>query len=105
VKTKYAVLNDKLLPVKVADLLLKEALGTNSNLVSILFRVNEQNKESYLDTLLLKAVEAGISHSYTVKFIFEMLIKMINNNSQKSGEIIVEIVQGNKIFLHIYFLE
>ncbi len=104
-KTKYAVLNNKLLPVKVADLLLKEALGTNSNLVSIFFRVNAQNKESYLDTLMLKAVEAGISHSYTVKFIFEMLTKMINNNSQKSGEIIVEIVQGNKIFLHIYFLE
>ncbi len=102
-KTKYAVLNDKLLPVKVADLLLKEALGTNSNLVSILFSVNVQNKESYLDTLLLKAEKAGISHSYTIKFIFEMLTKMINNNSQKSGEIIVEIVQGNKTFVHIYF--
>jgi len=105
VKTKYAVLNDKLLPVKVADLLLNEALGSDSNLVSTFFNINEQHKESYLDTLLVKAEEASISHSYTKKFIFEMITKMINNNSQKSGGILVEIVKGNKTFLHIYFLE
>ena len=104
-QTKYAVLNDKLLPVKVADLLLKEALKLDSNYVYTFFNIKEQYKESYLDTLLLEAEEASISHSYTKKFIFEMITKMINNNSQKSGEIFVKIIQGNKTFLHIYFWE
>ncbi len=104
-KTKYSVLDNKLLPVKVADLLLKEALGTDSKIVTSVFHINEQHKERYLDILLIKAVEAGISHSYAVKFIFEMLTKMLNINCSKSEQIVVEIAQGKKTLLHIFFKE
>ena len=104
-KTKYVVLDDKLLPCDVAELLLTEGTGSEYKSVQTVFLTEEYPGRSYLEKLLAQAVEAEISHSYTVKFIIEMLTKMIKNNNQKTGKITVKIVEGEKTFLHMHFKE
>ena len=104
-KTKYVVLNDKILPVGVADLLLTEGTGPEYKSVRTVFKLEEYPGRTYLEKLLEKAVQAEISHPYTVKFIIEMLTKMIKNNNQEIGKIIVKIVQGDKTFLYAGFNE
>ena len=104
-KTKYVVLNDKLLPCNVAELLLTEGTGPEYKSVRTVFKLEEYPGWAYLEKLLEQAVQAEISHPYTARFITGMLTKMIKNNNQKTGNIIVKIVQGEKTFLYAYFLE
>lgn len=104
-KTQYAVLNDKLLPCDVAELLLTEGTGPEYKSVQTVFLSEEYPGRSYLEKLLAQAVEAEISHPYTVKFIIEMLTKMIKNNSLTIEKITVKILQGDKTFLYMYFTE
>ena len=104
-KTKYIVLNDKLLPHDVAELLLTEGTGPEYKSVRTVFKLEEYPGCSYLEKLLVQAAEAEISHPYTARFITEMLLKMIKHNNQKTGNITVEILQGNKTFLYMYFTQ
>lgn len=105
VKTKYAVLSDKLLPYDVAELLLTEGTGPGYKSVRTVFKLEEYPGRAYLEKLLAQAAEAEISHPYTLKFIIEMLTKMIKNNDLTIGRIAVKIVQGDKTFLYAVFKE
>ncbi len=104
-KTKYAVLNDKLFPTDVAKLLLAEGVGASSVSVQVSIMPKDAPDFIHLQNLLRQADKAGISFPFTILGITEMLLKLIKNNNQITEEIIVEIIQGNKTFLYIYFLE
>ena len=101
--TKYVVLDNKLLPAKVADLLLEEALGNDYKSVMTVFSSNEQTWEIYLEILLQEAKKNNINHNYDLKFINEMISKMVKNNSPDNTEITVKIFQGKKDILYAYF--
>lgn len=103
-KTEYAVLNDKLFPVDVAELLLNEGLGSIIASVQITIEPNDDKNIFLLNDLLLQASQSKIDHSFNHKNISDMLLKLINNNNI-SGDIIIKIVKGNKIFLHMYFIQ
>ena len=104
-KTKFAVLNDKLFPVDVAELLLDEGLGSEFSSVQVTLNPDEDSFLSYLEDLLLQASQANIKHSFTISLIKEMLSKLLNNTMQNEEEISIKIIKGNKTFLHIYFIE
>ncbi len=104
-KTIYAVLNDKLYPVDVAELLLTEGAGSDFTSVDITLNPDQDPDFNHLEDLFIKAAKAGINHSFTYSFIYEMLLKLLSNNKHKPKKIMVRIVQEEKTFLHIYFLE
>ena len=103
-KTKYAVLNDKLFSGDVAELLLAEGVGPLYTSVQIILNSVLDPDFIHLKDLYIKATEANIIHSFTNSFILEMLAKLISNNHSNSEKIIVKIIMGNKTFLHIYFI-
>jgi len=102
-KTKYAVLNDKLFPGNVAELLLAEGLGSAPLSVQVKIKPEDAPDFIHLENLLLQADQAGIDHTYTILGITEMLLKLLKNNNYTTEEIFVKIIQGNRTFLHIYF--
>jgi hypothetical protein len=104
-KTKYVVLNNKLLPFNVANLLIDESIGYVPETVQVIINTKEAPDYIHLKDLLLKADQAKINHPYTILSITEMLSKLIKNNRTKKEEIIVRLIQGNKTFLHAYFIE
>ena len=104
-KTKYAVLNNKLLPVDVVELLLTEGAGSIYESVEITLVSSTDPDYLHIEDLLEKALQANIKHSFTYSGISEMLIKLLSNNKNKQEKIKVKIIQGKKTFLHIYYLE
>ncbi|MCK5672166.1 MAG: hypothetical protein KAH95_02260 [Spirochaetales bacterium] len=103
-KTIYAVLNDKLLPKNIAELLLKEGTGSVTESVEITLEPSTNPDFFHLEDLLRKALQVNIKHSFTYSGISDMLLKLLSNNKNKQGKIMVKIIQGEKIFLHIYFI-
>lgn len=103
-KTKYAVLNNKLFPVNVAELLLNEGVGSVHKSVQITYNPLTDPDFIQMDNLFIKALEADLVHSFTTSFVSDMLSKLIKNNNYITGKIIIKIVQGEKTFLHIYFI-
>ena len=104
-KTKYAVLNDKLLPGDVAELLLSEGVGSAPVSVQVKIKPEDAPDFIHLENLIFQANQANIDHSFTILGITEMLLKLIKNNNRTTEEILVKIVQGNRTFLHIYYVE
>ncbi|MCK5152912.1 MAG: hypothetical protein KAQ93_01015 [Spirochaetales bacterium] len=102
-KTKYAVLNDKLLPDNVAELLLAEGVGSAPVSVQVKIKLKDAPDFIHLENLLLQADRAGIDYTYTILGITEMLLKLIKNNNRISDEIFVKIIQGHKTFLYAGF--
>jgi hypothetical protein len=102
-QSKYIVLNDKLLPDKVALLLLKEGLGESFQYVEEKFNLSELQSGNPLKLLLDKAEVQNLIHNYTKKFINEMIVKMITTNKTKKADISVTIYSGDKTYLLIDF--
>jgi len=103
-KTKYAVLNNKLLPFNVANLLIGESTGFNSKSVQVIINTKDAPDYIHLEKLLSQAEQAKIDHSFTILDITEMLLKLIKNNNETTEDILVKIIQGDKAFLYIYFI-
>ena len=104
-KTNYAVLNDKLLPVDVAELLLKEGIGSVFTSVGIILNPSLDPYFINLTNLFNKATEANMVHTFTSMIITSMLSKLLSNNKNKKEKIMVNIIQGEETFLYIYFME
>lgn len=103
-KTKYAVLNDKLLPEDVAELLLKESSSSISKSVEITIEPSLNPEFLHIEDLFFKASKANIQHSFSYSDISNMLLKLLKNHNNFSDKIMVKIIQGEKPFLHIYFI-
>ena len=91
-KTKYAVLNDKLIPGNVAELLLAEGVGSSPVSVEVTIDPKDAPDFIHLENLLLKANQVGIDHSFTILGITEMLLKLMKNSNRITKEIIVKII-------------
>ncbi len=102
-QSKYIVLNDKLLPDKVALFLLKEGLGESFQYVEEKFNLTELQSGNPLKLLLNNAEVQNLIHNYTSESIREMIVKMITTNKIKKADIRVAIYSGDKTYLLIDF--
>ena len=103
-QSKYIVLNDKLLPDKVALFLLKEGLGESFQYVEEKFSLTELQSGNPLKLLLDKAEVRNLIHSYTKKFISEMIVKMITTNKIEKADIRIAIYSGAESRAKTYLL-
>jgi len=103
-QSKYIVLNDKLLPDKVALFLLKEGLGESFQYVEEKFDLTELQSGKPLKLLLDKAGVQNLIHNYTQRFMSEMIVKMVTTNKIKKADIRVTIYSGAKGRAKTYLL-
>ncbi len=100
---KYAVLDNKLLPWDVAELLLSEGVGDLFVSVEVVLETDNIPGFFCLEDLLSDARRKGIIHSWSVNTISEMLVKLMKNSSMICKEMIVKLVQGENTYLYAYF--
>jgi hypothetical protein len=101
---KYVVLDDRLLPYKVAMLTLEERLGkVPHKSVEVVLDLPDLYSDFPLKELMKKAGDEMIQHHFTEEFILKMAGKMIDLNKLKKAALRITIYSGRKPVLLISY--
>ncbi|MGD8388378.1 MAG: hypothetical protein PVG49_14635 [Desulfobacteraceae bacterium] len=96
----YFVLNDRLLPSKVADLLFREEAGSADEVALVEREFSQFSPERDIQDLLEQSARNGLENPFPFDFIAGMVARMISNAGEGISRIRIGIYRGNKTFLY-----
>ena len=96
----YFILNDRLLPAKVADLVFREEAGSADEVAAIETELSGFRAERDIQHLLDQAAAKGLENPFSLDFISGMVDRMIANAGEGVRSIRIGLYRGDRPFLY-----